>query len=88
MNQRVKSFNRLPRIKIDISSFVNFADRNGRVLMESEIPGLIHVSVKGEGTAIVSGERGYLVVTEEDLPTLIEELEEIADQMRLRRAYG
>ena len=46
------------------------------------------MSVKGEGTAIVSGERGYLVVTEDDLPTLVEELKEIVDQMRLRRKYG
>ena len=79
---------RLPRIKINISGFTNYADRDGRVLMESEIPGMIHVSVKGEGTAIVSGERGYLVVTEDDLPTLVEELKEIVDQMRLRRTYG
>ena len=88
MRQKEKALKRLPRIKIDMTQFTNFADQEDRILMESEIPGMIHVSVKGEGTAIVSSDRGYLLVTEDDLPRLIDELVEVHDHMKRRRVDG
>lgn len=80
-----KALNKLPRIKLNLSRIMLAADsKNDLVTFESKIPATYYVGYPGDGIVVITGTRGYLRIDQGDIPQLIEELAEYADQLMAR----
>lgn len=82
----MKNAGRIPRIKLDLQQLLLKADQDPAVLTyESEIKGLAYAA-NAESVLIVSASNGYLGIHEEDVESLIEELQYIRTEMIRRRS--
>ena len=80
-----RALNKLPRIKLDLSQIMLAADsKKDLVTFDSEIPATYYVGHPGDGIIVITGTHGYLRIDQGDIPQLIEELTEYADQLMVR----
>ena len=80
-----KALNKLPRIKLDLSQIMLSADsKKDLVTFDSDIPATYYVAHPEDGIVVITGTRGYLRIDQGDIPQLIEELTEYADQLMAR----
>ncbi len=78
----------LPRLELDTDGIATKAGTAGCYCFESGIPRTA-ICANGENVLIVTGSRGYLAVSHESLPLLIEELAGLRDDLgRIRRAMA
>lgn len=80
-----RASNKLPRLNLNTSRIMEKAEyKKELVTFESEIPSTYYVGCPGDGVVVITGTNGYLRINESNIPQLIEELTEYADQLMVR----
>lgn len=80
-----RASNKLPRLTLNTSRIMQKAEHKKElVTFESEIPSTYYVGCPGDGIVVITGNNGYLRINESNIPQLIEELTEYADQLMVR----
>lgn len=81
-----RALNKLPNIKLNLPRIMLTAEhKKDLVTFDSELPATHYVGCPGDGIVVITGTRGYLRIDQADIPQLIEELTEYADQLMVRR---
>ena len=82
----IRSIAKLPQIKIDLNMLMLAVEaRNDLISFPSSIKGLGYVGCKNDGIIIVSSRQGYIRIDEDDIPAVVEELQEYHEQLKMRR---
>lgn len=86
--KKKRAMTALPELVLDTDGIAMKATTAGCYCFESGIPRTA-ICANGENVLIVTGSRGYLAVSHESLPLLIEELAGLRDDLgRIRRAMA
>lgn len=82
----IRSIAKLPQIKIDLNMLMLAVEsRKDLISFPSSIKGLGYVGCEDDGIIIVSSKQGYIRIDEDDIPAVVEELQEYHDQLKMRR---
>lgn len=82
----IRSIAKLPQIKIDLNMLMLAVETRRKELISfpSSIKGLAYIGSKDDGIIIVSSRKGYIRIDEDDIPAVVEELQEYYEQLKMR----
>lgn len=80
-----KHLRKLPPISLDTAMIMQSADlKNNLISFSSNIKGVGYIGSPGDGIVVVTNKNGYLRMSIDDMPTMLEELQEYYDQLKMR----